>query len=379
MTTTLSDLMNDALARDPQQPRDVFPLLLEADGYTYEACRWDLREDDAHRDYWLALFRRHYPALLNEAVKEAVDRGESEGDARTRAGVASERFLAYLDALMADPHRHGRMDILTICYERERILRAANFMDPFRLAKHRENEAALALLPSLIAELEAMDQRSRAEAIVVGMFAGNIFDLGATDTAARFMEKSVDFREIRSQIKPRPWLVDDLEPWLARLQGPAHRAACLFVDNAGSDVLLGMLPLARELLKRGTKVILAANATPSLNDITHDELLAALPRIAAFDGLIANAIDDGQLLCITSGNAAPLIDLNRVWPQLNAAVVEHGVDLVVLEGMGRGIESNFDARFACDAMKVAMIKDRGVAGAMGGDLYDVVLRFEAAR
>lgn len=376
MTMTFSDLMSEAFARDPQQPRGAFPLLLNADGYAYEACRWDLR-DDAHRDYWLTLFRKHYPALLNEAVKEAIDRGEDEADARGRASLATEQFLAHLDVLTADPGRFGRLDILTICYERERILRACRFMDPFRLAKRRENESALALLPSLLHELDAMDEASRATAIVQGMFAGNIFDLGATDTAARFMEQSVDFHDIRSQIKARPWLVDDMDAWLDRLDEKPHRAACLFVDNAGSDVLLGMLPFARELLKRGTKVILTANATPSLNDITHDELLNDLPRIAAFDEVIADALRDEQLLCITSGNAAPLIDLHRVSAELNAAVVEHNVDLVVLEGMGRGVESNFDARFACDAMKVAMIKDRGVAEAMGGELYDVVLRFDA--
>ena len=30
--------------------------------------------------------------------------------------------------------------------------------------------------------------------------------------------------------------------------------AVIFVDNAGSDVVLGILPFARELLRRGTKV-----------------------------------------------------------------------------------------------------------------------------
>lgn len=33
-----------------------------------------------------------------------------------------------------------------------------------------------------------------------------------------------------------------------------HRRALLFVDNAGADIVLGMLPLARELLRRGTEV-----------------------------------------------------------------------------------------------------------------------------
>lgn len=35
-----------------------------------------------------------------------------------------------------------------------------------------------------------------------------------------------------------------------------HKRALLFVDNSGADVVLGMLPLARELLRRGTEVSL---------------------------------------------------------------------------------------------------------------------------
>lgn len=35
-------------------------------------------------------------------------------------------------------------------------------------------------------------------------------------------------------------------------------------------------------------------------------------------------------------------------------------DLVVLEGMGRAIETNLNARFRCDALKIGMIKHREV-------------------
>ena len=33
-----------------------------------------------------------------------------------------------------------------------------------------------------------------------------------------------------------------------------------------------------------------------------------------------------------------------------------GVDLVVLEGMGRAIETNLNAKFSCDSLKLAMVK-----------------------
>jgi hypothetical protein len=49
-------------------------------------------------------------------------------------------------------------------------------------------------------------------------------------------------------------LVDGLDEWLDRLTGPPHKCAAIFVDNSGIDIVLGVLPFARELLQRGTKV-----------------------------------------------------------------------------------------------------------------------------
>nr|GLL44899.1 pantothenate kinase 2-like isoform X2 [Ipomoea trifida] len=42
--------------------------------------------------------------------------------------------------------------------------------------------------------------------------------------------------------------------------------------NKGADIVLGMLPLARELLRRETEVVLVAKSLPALNDITAMEL-----------------------------------------------------------------------------------------------------------
>jgi hypothetical protein len=50
-------------------------------------------------------------------------------------------------------------------------------------------------------------------------------------------------------------LVDGLDEWLDRLKGPPHKCAAIFVDNSGIDIVLGVLPFARELLQRGTKVL----------------------------------------------------------------------------------------------------------------------------
>jgi Protein of unknown function DUF89. len=53
-------------------------------------------------------------------------------------------------------------------------------------------------------------------------------------------------------------LVDGLDEWLDRLKGPPHKCAAVFVDNSGIDIVLGVLPFARELLQRGTKVIVTS-------------------------------------------------------------------------------------------------------------------------
>ena len=52
------------------------------------------------------------------------------------------------------------------------------------------------------------------------------------------------------------------------LAGPAYQKAVIFVDNSGADIVLGIIPFARYLLSKGTKVVLAANTSPSVNDIT---------------------------------------------------------------------------------------------------------------
>lgn len=355
----------------------VFPRLRNPAGYT--ACRWDLRDEPTMRDYWLALFRRHWPTLLDEARREALDRGVAEAAVGPRLEEARARFVRYLDEVTAEPGRYGRLDILGICVIRERVLRHAGVLDPYRLPKTRENRVAIALLPRLLAELDDDGEELRARRLIEGVFAGNIFDLGATSTAAMFKDGSVDFHAVRSKLAPRPWLIDDLDAWLARWRSRPHASALLFVDNAGSDVLLGMLPLAREMLRRGTKVLLAANTSPSLNDITRDELALLLREIAGFDATIASALSDGRLELVASGNGLPLIDLTRISPELVEATERRGVDLVILEGMGRGVESNLEMPLACDAVKIAMIKDKGVADALGGKLYDLVMRYESAR
>jgi type II pantothenate kinase len=79
---------------------------------------------------------------------------------------------------------------------------------------------------------------------------------------------------------------------------------------------------------------------------------------------------------VSTGTGEPLIDLAAVSDELNDAARD--ADLVILEGMGRGVESNLNARFSCDALNLAMIKDEAVARRAGGKVFDLVCRFRAA-
>ena len=359
----------------------TLPQLL--DPVRYRACRWDLAEEPSKRGYWIELFRDHFDKLLREAAREEADRGVDPAHTTRRGDAARDSFTAYLDAIAADPTRYGRLDILHICWQRERTLRAHGLADPYRLAKREADDAAMTLLPGVLRRLDAMDERARREAIIRGVFAGNLYDLGATKTSDMFDDGGPPFDQTLERLKPRPWFRDDLDAWLARLDDSPHRHALLLVDNAGTDVVLGMIPWARELLRRGeaagSRVILAANTDPSLNDTTHAELMRIIAEVASFDAVIEGAVRDGRLGLIASGNGAPLIDLTLLSPELVRAVARQPIDLLVIEGMGRAIESNLDARFACDTLKLAMIKDEGVADAMGAELFDLMLRFEPTR
>ncbi len=366
----------DATTTPPaQQPTAVFPLLDQP--ATYVPCQMDLTTDEKHRAYWINLFRNHFVGALELAMADALDRGVARDVAESQEANARAGFTAFLNQVESEPDVFGKLTILRICEARESCLRRAGIPDPYRLAKEQENEAALALLPDVLAEIDALAESQRIERIMRGVFAGNIFDMGAVSTLEMFKDGQMDFRVTLNKLKARPWFVDHLDAWQDRwINGPKHTCAVFFVDNAGPDVLLGMIPFAREVLRRGTGVILTANATPTLNDITHDELTKLVHQIATFDPIISQALSGGELELITSGNRFPLIDLRRINPDLADAVYRRDVDLCVLEGMGRAIETNFEAEFTCDTLKLAMIKDLGVGEAMGATLYDLVMRFD---
>jgi len=381
-TSSLFDLPH------PVKGNTHFPLLalpgnspessLENSSQNYVACQWNLELHPEKRAHWIGLFRSHFVSMEKQALDEAADRGESQDVTQSKLAMARQWFMTYLDQIEENPTCFGSLYIIDICYAREKALRQAGIADPYRLAKLKENQSALKLLPALFDELDNLPDPAKAEQMIRGTFAGNIYDLGATSTVELFKDgKPVDFHAVRQKLSPRPWLIDGLDAWISKVTSEnPYKAAVVFVDNAGCDVIMGMIPLVRDLLQRGVKVILTANSYPSLNDIIHDELVPIIHGIAQWDEPLAKALAQDRLRVVASGNGAPLIDLACVSEELVDTVNEFEVDLVILEGMGRAIESNLNAQFTCDSLNIAMVKDAGVAKALGGKVYDLLCQFQ---
>ena len=222
---------------------------------------------------------------------------------------------------------------------------------------------------------EIEDNRKRAENLIRGILAGNIFDLGSAQLAEVFAKDGMSFLASCQNLVPRPWVIDDLDAFKNKWTKKSWEKAVIFVDNSGADIILGILPFARELLRRGTKVILAANDMPSINDVTYTELVEIIDKLKDENGKLSG-VDVSNLLVANSGNDLPVIDLSSVSPEL--AYMANDADLVVLEGMGRGIETNLYAQMKCDSIKIGMVKHPEVAQFLGGRLYDCVFKFNEA-
>ncbi|MCK4871677.1 MAG: DUF89 family protein [Phycisphaerales bacterium] len=335
-----------------------------ADPAAYRACEWDLLTDQVGRSHWIESFRSHIDTVQEAALKAGFSHAQC-GQLRTSLSTS-------LDRLAGDPRAFGdRLDIGIMDAIRTDALRAAGMRDPFQSLKQRENDRSLQILPDRLRSLDALGAGERPEEIVRGIFAGNIFDMGATEAAKRFSEdRIVPFDTILDEVKPRPWLVDDLPA--ITLTG--WRRAVLFVDNAGPDVVLGMLPLARELARNDVEVILAANSGPALNDITFDELIELCSRVRELDDLTDRLLRTGRLRVVATGTSAPILDLTAVSDEL--AEASASADLVVFEGMGRAVESNWSARLTCETWYLATIKDSHVAHRMGGEVFDCICRVQ---
>lgn len=68
--------------------------------------------------------------------------------------------------------------------------------------------------------------------------------------------------------------------------------------------------------------------------------------------------------------------IQNVFTGLCTEMKVRGVDLIILEGMGRALHTNLNAHLAVDSLKIAVVKNTWLAEKLGGPLFSVIFIFE---
>lgn len=369
-----------------------FPLLSSVSAYHPDMM--DLT-DPVKQTYWIDLLERNLSGIVEAAIdwgaSAAVRAGVAPAnttctttstngspgksqDAKIRATRFEELYRSHLRRLRKEPGVYGQLSVRSLLILREQCLHELGFTDIFASVKKSENEAALKTLPSLLSQIDSTPEPAKLRLLIDNILAGNMYDWGATNMLELLRRGELDFDSAKQRVG-HPSHLDQFELLQYRfMNGPIHRRAVIFVDNSGADIILGILPFTRYLLSRGTQVILAPNTFPSVNDVTVSEL-KEIVQACEFDTVLTNAFQSGDLKIIGTGGGSPCIDLRRVSDELCRETVS--ADLVVLEGMGRAIHTNYFAEFAVDHLKLASIKNAAVAEHLGAALYDGIVLFRS--
>lgn len=348
------------------------------DETNYQPDTLDLNTDAKAAAYWFPCFRELVIKFAKQAASSQVD----DETAQQRAAQFQEAYLQQIDDYQNNiANNSGKVVLGTseLLKLNETMLRRFGFTDPWLSQKQKENASAKARLKQRLQEIDAIENEdARWTELVRGVLAGNMFDWGA-QAVASILEQDSNFglHAALDRIEQRPWLLDDLDAWLLRLKMPPHKCAVIFVDNSGVDVVLGVLPFVRELLKRGTKVLLCANSEPSLNDVTSRELTTLLDDCACHCSILESSWRSGRLLVYANGQSGPCLDMRTLPRDLCDAITANETDLLVIEGMGRALHTNLNAHFKCETLKLAVIKNRWLAKYLGGDkMFAVICKYE---
>uniref|UniRef100_A0A671QY80 4'-phosphopantetheine phosphatase n=1 Tax=Sinocyclocheilus anshuiensis TaxID=1608454 RepID=A0A671QY80_9TELE len=364
---------HECISRMDRLDRQLVNLPLLQDPTSYIPDTVDLTEDALAREYWLYCFEE----ALDGVVKRAIASQKDQPEAVERAEKFRQKYRHKVQTLRHQPFAYGSLTVRSLLDTREHCLNEFNFPDPYSKIKQKENDMALKYYLKVVKSVEELSWEQRQFTLVKGLLAGNVFDWGAK-AVSDVLESDPDFgfEQAKQQLQERPWLVDAYNQWIERLKGPPHKCALFFVDNSGIDIILGVFPFIRELLVRGTEVVLASNSGPALNDVTNSELQILTERIAAMDPVIHAALKEDRLALVQNGSSSPCLDLSRLDKVLATAVRERGTDLVIIEGMGRAIHTNYYAMLSCESLKLAVIKNSWLAERLGGKIFSVVFKYE---
>ncbi|XP_075153398.1 4'-phosphopantetheine phosphatase [Haematobia irritans] len=353
---------------------------LVKDANKYRPDTLDLNTDEDAAKYWFPCFKDMIEKFARQAEKSQKATDDTAGD---RAEQFRESYLRKLEEYRSKTKENAEnnkiLGIRELLELNDKHLRLYGFPDPWLEQKKSENEAALALFAERLQEIDdIVGERERWIELVKGVLAGNMFDWGAQAVTNIIKnDKTFGLHAALDRIQKRPWLMDDLDSLLGRFEDvnqEPHKCAAIFVDNCGVDVILGILPFARELLKKRTKVILCANTEPSLNDVTSQELSNILESCSCHCPIMKQAICDKTLTVQGNGQRGPCLDM-RTLPQALCDSLKE-TDLLVIEGMGRALHTNLYAQFNCETLKLAVVKNKWLAQRLGGDTFSVICKYE---
>src|SRR4051812_2879470 len=165
----------------------IFSLL--ADPENYIPCSTEnMLEDVEYRTYWLNHFEHHFKETIAPLALQQYG-----PLAQPRVEACTNDFIALLHKLRKTPDLLGRLDLLVLDLLRQEKLIQHQLPDPFENMKAKENAAMLPLYPGIVAELDShSDPRQALLLAIEGVFAGNIYDLGAGATSKLFANESPD-------------------------------------------------------------------------------------------------------------------------------------------------------------------------------------------
>ncbi|KAJ3130375.1 hypothetical protein HK098_002604 [Nowakowskiella sp. JEL0407] len=341
----------------------------------------DLSNDSELQKYWIDLLDVNLSNLvelaiqwkgLNDPAQSVVKDGEElEKNKQEKVVQFEEMYREHLKRLRKEPAVYGVMTVRSLLNLREQCLKEMGFIDIFQGVKHKETAAALEGLPLLLSKLDKMNIEELVDTILDNILAGNMYDWGSTAVQAMLKKGELDFNTAKSKVK-QPAKFNTSYPLKKRLiSGPAYNKCIIFVDNSGADIILGILPFVRLLLLQSTTVVLAANSRPSVNDVTASELREiVLPGACKVDEILKRGVERGKVIVVETGSGGPCLDLRRVMEEVTVEAKD--ADLVVLEGMGRAIHTNFYAKFKVDSLKIAVFKNPQVAEYLGAEMYDAI-------
>ena len=348
-------------------PLVKFPLI---EGLDYQADLIDLALDTDARHYWLDIFKDG----LERFCKVIRDGESNRNHIDKRIMLFKKKFLECLALLRKNPFAYGELTVRTLLDCREQFLAEFDFYDPYLKFKQEENEAAILELPARLEFLHKLPWEERQAELIRGILGGNIFDWGSSAVVKMNETKQLDFQAACDLVQGRPWFVDHLEHWVKRLKRAPVQKMMVFVDNSGADIVLGIIPFVEEMLRMGSEVVLAANSRPALNDVTSHELRLLIRKITPMSPILVDAHKNDKLRVIENGLGSPCLDLSRVSQHIADECID--CDLIVIEGMGRTIHTNFNSCFQRESLKLAVIKNKWLCDKFSCPMFAAVCKYE---